>query len=78
MTADPHRSVQTLLRDAARAHGQRNFAQAGELARQALRLDPDHAEAHYLTGLACLDTQQMNRTLEHLNRAAVLNAKSAK
>ena len=77
MTAEPHRSVQTLLRDAARAHEQRNFAQAGELARQALRLDPDNAEAHYLTGLACLDTQQMNGALEHLNRAAALNANSA-
>lgn len=77
MTADPHSTVPTLLRDAAHAHEQGNFAQAGELARQALHLEPDNAEAHHLTGLVCLDTRQIKRALEHLNRAAVLNAKSA-
>ncbi|MBE1162200.1 sulfotransferase [Dyella sp. 7MK23] len=40
-------------------------------------MDPNHAQAHYLTGLACLDTRQLNRALEHLNRAVGLNAKSA-
>ena len=79
MTADSRAlpSVQTLLCEAARAHEQRNFTQAGELALQALRLEPDNAEAHYLTGLTCLDTHQVNRALKHLNRAVVLNARSA-
>lgn len=79
MTADPRAipSVKTLLQEAARAHKQRNFRQADELARQALRLEPDNAEAHYLTGLTCLDTYQLNRALKHLNRAVVINANSA-
>jgi tetratricopeptide (TPR) repeat protein len=70
-------TVQTLLRDAALAYEQGNPMQAGQLALQAVQMDPNHAHAHYLTGLACLDTRQLNRALEHLNRAAALNNKSA-
>ena len=79
MTADPQAisPIRTLLNEAARAYGHNDFAQAGELALQATRLEPDNAEAHYITGLAYLDSQQIDRALEHLNRAAVLNTKSA-
>ncbi len=69
--------VQTLLSDASRAYEHGSFPLAGELALQATRLEPNNAEAHYITGLACLQTQQLNRALEHLNRAVGLNAKSA-
>jgi tetratricopeptide (TPR) repeat protein len=69
--------VQILLSDAMRAYEHGNFAQAGQLALQATQLEPNNAEAHYITGLACLDTLQLSRALEHLNRAAALNTKSA-
>ncbi|GAB2564160.1 sulfotransferase [Dyella jejuensis] len=79
MNVDSHAasSIQTLLGEAALAYQQGDFARAGELALQATRMEPGNAEAHYLTGLACLDTQQVNRALEHLNRALSLNPKSA-
>ncbi|GFZ89633.1 tetratricopeptide repeat-containing sulfotransferase family protein [Dyella caseinilytica] len=70
-------SIQTLLHDATLAYEQGNLMQAGQLALQAVQMDPHHAQAHFLTGLACLDTRQLNRALEHLNRAVALNNKSA-
>jgi tetratricopeptide (TPR) repeat protein len=70
-------SIQTLLHNATLAYEQGNAALAGQLAVQALQSDPHHAQAHYLAGLACLDTRQLNRALEHLNRAVALNGKSA-
>jgi tetratricopeptide (TPR) repeat protein len=69
--------VQTLLSDAALAYEHGDPARSGQLALQAAQLEPNNAEAHYLTGRACLDTQQLNRALEHLNRAVALNSKSA-
>lgn len=79
MTAAPEASspAQTLLREAVLAYEQGNLAQAGQLALQATQMEPHNAEAHYLTGLACLDTKQLQRALEHLNRAVSLNTKSA-
>lgn len=69
--------IQTLLRDAALAYEQGNAMQAGQLAVQAAQIDPHHAQAHYLAGLACLDTRQLHRALEHLSRAVALDSKSA-
>lgn len=69
--------VQTLLNEAVRAYEQGDLVRAGQLALQAVQKDPNHAEAHYLTGLVCLDTRQLNRALEHLNRAMSLNTRSA-
>jgi tetratricopeptide (TPR) repeat protein len=75
MTAPP--PIQILLRDAARVYEQGNAMQAMELALRAVQMDPNDAQAHYLTGLACLDTGQLSRALEHLNRAMALNSKNA-
>ncbi|GGA44437.1 tetratricopeptide repeat-containing sulfotransferase family protein [Dyella nitratireducens] len=79
MTTDPRAlpPVQALLSEAARAFEQGNLMQAGQLALQATQIDPHNAEAHYFTGLACLETGQLNRALEHLNRAVSLNTRSA-
>lgn len=77
MTAAPQTSIQALLNEAVHAYEQGNPMRAGQLAQQATQIDPGHAEAHYLTGLACLDTRQLQRALEHLNRAVSLKPKSA-
>lgn len=52
-------------------------AAAGGLAERAARLRADHPEAHHLMGRASLELGLLGRALEHLQRAASLNPKSA-
>lgn len=66
-----------LLDEARHARARGDHAQGGQLAVQATRLDANCAEAHYLAGLACLDTQQLGRALEHLNRAVAIETENA-
>ncbi|MBD8873214.1 sulfotransferase [Rhodanobacter sp. DHB23] len=40
-------------------------------------MDAGCAEAHHLAGLACLDTGQLGRALEHLNRAVAIETENA-
>lgn len=69
--------IRTLLDEAKHARARGDHAQAGQLAVQATRLDANCAEAHHLAGLACLDTQQLSRALEHLNRAVAIETENA-
>lgn len=66
-----------LLDGARHARARGDHAQAGQLAVQATRQDANCAEAHYLAGLACLDTRQLNPALEHLNRAVAIETENA-
>ncbi len=59
----------------ASAHG--DHAQAGQLAVQATQLDSYSAEAHHLAGLTYLETRQLGRALEHLNRAVAIETENA-
>jgi Flp pilus assembly protein TadD len=61
-----------LFAQATQAFNQRNWQQALELSRQLLPQAPDHAELHYLAGLAAMELQQMQPALQYLHRAAKL------
>jgi tetratricopeptide (TPR) repeat protein len=74
--AEPESPVQSMLNQAARAMDGRNPGRASELAAKVLQLEPDHAGAHHLLGLALLDLHQLGRALEHLNRALALHPRS--
>lgn len=77
---NPRPSSPTLRQrlDAARqASARGDHAQAGQLAVQATQMDAHCAEAHHLAGLACLETRQLGRALEHLNRAVAIETENA-
>ena len=76
-TSQTAHALRQLLDGARQARARGDHAQAGQLAMQAARMDADCAEAHYLAGLACLDTGQLGRALEHLNRAVAIETENA-
>ncbi|HKR77963.1 MAG TPA: sulfotransferase [Rhodanobacter sp.] len=76
-TSQTSPALHQLLDGARRARARGDHAQAGQLAVHATRMDADCAEAHYLAGLACLDTRQLGRALEHLNRAVAIETENA-
>lgn len=69
--------LRKLLDEARHARARGDHAQAGQLAVRATQMDAHCAEAHYLAGRAYLDTQQLGRALEHLNRAVVIETENA-
>ena len=70
-------ALRQLLDAARQAHARGDHAQAGQLAVQAVQMDAHCAEAHHLAGLACMETRQLGRALEHLNRAAAIETENA-
>jgi tetratricopeptide (TPR) repeat protein len=70
-------AIHKLLDEAKYARARGDHAQAAQFAVQAAQMDANCAEAHYLAGLACLDTQQLGRALEHLNRAVAIETENA-
>ncbi|OOG65442.1 sulfotransferase [Rhodanobacter sp. B04] len=54
------------------AYNQRNWREALGLSMQLLPQAPNHAELHFLAGLAALELQQMSPALQYLQRAANL------
>jgi tetratricopeptide (TPR) repeat protein len=66
----PPPSSHELLAQAEAALGRGDTRQAGELAARLLQVEPNHAHAHYLVGVAAMDVRQMPKALEHLHRAA--------
>jgi protein involved in polysaccharide export with SLBB domain len=51
------------------------FAQAAELFRRALRLDPQYADAHRSLGRAYIDMREWDKAVESLQQAVALNPK---
>ncbi|BFI95197.1 MAG: hypothetical protein RSP_07070 [Rhodanobacter sp.] len=70
-------AVRQLLDGARQARDRGDHAQAGALAAQATQMDAHCAEAHYLAGLVLLETRQLGRALEHLNRAVAIETENA-
>ncbi|MGB5940865.1 MAG: sulfotransferase [Rhodanobacter sp.] len=70
--AQPSSGFRDLMAKSSAALDQGDPHQAGELAAQALRMQPDHPEAHYLAGLAAMALRQLPQALEHLHQAASL------
>jgi len=69
--------LRRLLDEAKRARAHGDHTLTGEFAAQAIRLDANCAEAHHLAGLAYLDSRQLGRALEHLNRAVSIETENA-
>lgn len=69
--------IQILMAQAAEALQSCQPARAGALAEQATQLQPDHAGAHYILGLASLDLNYVARAIDHLQRATSLEPDSA-
>lgn len=65
------------LGEAARAYEQADYATAVRCAMRVIQMHPQHAEAHFLAGLASLDGGQLQPALEHLNRAVSINTENA-
>ena len=65
-------SLQALLQQAARAIEIGDYAQGGQWAVQAVQAEGNNAQAHYLAGLACFETRQLAKALEHSNRAMAI------
>ncbi len=76
-TADPRSSVDLLATQAAEAFRANDVNTAGLLAERAVGLQPDHAQANHVLGLALLEEQQIGAAFEHLQRATSLQPKSA-
>ena len=55
---------------ALRLHRAGHLAEAVQIYRDALDIDPDHAETNHLLGLAVLQSGQAGEAFEHLSRAA--------
>ena len=53
------------------------FPQAVEILQRAVKLDPQHADAHYALGHAYYDLKQWRNSIESLKRAVELNPKDA-
>nr|GAT44054.1 sulfotransferase [Mycena chlorophos] len=49
-----------------------DYAAAGQLAEQLVQHQPNSAPAHYVLGLACFETRQLAKALEHSNRAMAI------
>lgn len=78
MTApSPSSQARILVAQAAEAIGGGDPARAGAMAEQAVHLQPEHAGAHYILGLASLELNYVGRAIEHLQRAASLEPDSA-
>jgi len=69
--------IQRHLDEAARAYEQADYETAFRCAMRAVQMNSQHAEAHYLAGLASLDGGQMKPALEHLNRAVAIKTENA-
>lgn len=59
---------------AAQLMGEHNFAAAFQTAENAIRLDPDNAQAHYLLGLLYIGREDFPHAEEQLNAALSANA----
>src|SRR5690606_22936709 len=76
-TADPRSSVDLLATQAAEAFRANDVNTAGLLAERAVGLQPDHAQATHVLGLALREEQQIGAAFEDLQRARALAPKSA-
>lgn len=74
---EPDSQIDLLLQQAEVAMQAHDPATTGALAERVVRLRPDHPGGHYFVGRASLDLGYIGRALEHLQRAASLNPKSA-
>lgn len=76
-SSQPLSQLDQLVAQAERALQAHDPATAGTLAERAAQLRSDHPAAHHIMGRASLELGLLGRALEHLQRAASLNPKSA-
>lgn len=69
--------IAKLFAQAVAAFNQNDWRRALELSIQTVPLAPDHAELHYVAGLAALELRQMSPALEFLQRAVNLHPQRA-
>jgi len=66
-----------LLAQAGAALNRGDTREAGELAQRLLQAKPGHPHAHYLAGLAAMESRNMPKALEHLHQAASMRPRHA-
>lgn len=65
-----------LLQEAFAAHQSGRLQDAQRLYREFIRANPDHAEAHHLLGVACMQMGNLPGAIEALTQATLLNDKN--